>query len=169
MNNGEDVLADLRITEGPPEMIGMVPDWNRAEADRRLRQRNGNSEGHCRDCGLPVWWHDDNLVTRDGNRWCYGPHRSRIAMERHHALPGMPQFVVRAPVGKVCHCLDRANPHIHQIIDLPDVQVETEKPRHKYEVVRRWQVEAINGVDALVEARPGEHRDASVHLISDLI
>lgn len=117
--NGEDVLADLRLRCPGDPLDGMVPDYNRAEADRRLRYREGNEAGHCRDCGLPVWFHDERLVTRDGNRWCFGPDRSRVAMERWHALPGMAQYVVPSPEGKVCHCLARSRPHIHQIVEVP--------------------------------------------------
>ena len=127
-DNGEDVLADLRLrypeTTPHPEMDGMVPDNYRAEADRRLRFRIGNSAGHCRDCGLPVWFggrygcDEHQLVTRDDSRWCYGPGHTRNAMERWHALVGMAQFVARSRDGQVCHCLDRANPHIHQTLDL---------------------------------------------------
>lgn len=84
----------------------------------------GNEDGTCTDCGEPVWWGETavgtRLVTRDGNRWCFGPGRSRITMERWHALPGMAQYVVPAPEGKVCHCLDLAKPHIHQIIEIEE-------------------------------------------------
>jgi len=39
-------------------------------------------------------------------------------MERWHVLPGMAQYVVPAPEGKVCHCLDRGKAHIHQIVEV---------------------------------------------------
>jgi len=76
------------------------------------------SPGCCTDCGETVWWEDGRLVTFHGNRWCYGPDRQRIAMERWHVLPGMAQYVVPAPEGKVCHCLDRGKAHIHQIVEV---------------------------------------------------
>ena len=118
MENGEDVLADLRYPPGSsPELVGMVPDFHKAEADRRLRDRVGTSVGHCRDCGLPVWWHDEKLVTRDGSHWCFGSGRTRMRMERWHALLGMPQYVVASPEGQICNCLARAVPHIHQIVE----------------------------------------------------
>jgi len=84
---------------------------------------DGNQDGHCTDCGLPVWWLDDKLVTREGQWWCFGPDRSRVIGERWHALPGMAQYVVPAPEGQVCHCLVRARAHIHQIIDVPEPAV----------------------------------------------
>lgn len=79
----------------------------------------GNPDGNCTDCNQPVWWQDNDLVAQDGNRWCFGPNRSRISMERHHALPGMAQWVVQSPNGQVCHCLDRKDPHVHLIADPP--------------------------------------------------
>ena len=80
----------------------------------------GNQDGHCADCGLPVWWRDGRLITRDGEKWCFGPDRSRVMGERWHALPGMPQYVTPSPEGKVCHCLVRAKPHIHQITEVEE-------------------------------------------------
>jgi hypothetical protein len=83
----------------------------------------GNSDGTCTDCGEPIWWSgsdgNQRLVTQDGNRWCFGPNRSRIGMKRWHALPGMAQYIVPSPLGQVCHCLDRRDRHIHLIVDPP--------------------------------------------------
>jgi hypothetical protein len=87
---------------------------------------DGNNDGVCRDCGQPVWWDSSgtsNLVTRDGNRWCFGPGRTRVSMERHHALPGMAQYVVPSPEGKVCHCLARDYAHVHQITRARDTDL----------------------------------------------
>jgi hypothetical protein len=83
----------------------------------------GNPDGTCTDCGEPIWWSgsdgNQRLVTQGGNRWCFGPDRSRIGMTRWHALPGMAQFIVPSPNGQVCHCLDRKDPHVHLIVDPP--------------------------------------------------
>jgi hypothetical protein len=82
---------------------------------------NDNRAGNCTDCGEPVWWHDDRLVTRNGLKWCFGKDDSHVGMTHQHALPGMPQFIVPSPLGQVCHCLARRDPHVHLIIDsLPD-------------------------------------------------
>lgn len=80
----------------------------------------GNQDGFCRDCGQAVWWQNERLVNHDGTKWCYGKDRTRMAMERWHALPGMAQYVVPASEGQVCHCLAREKPHIHQITEVPD-------------------------------------------------
>jgi hypothetical protein len=78
-------------------------------------------DGRCRDCGEPVWWQDEQLVSSFGNRWCYGPERIP-QMTRHHVLPGMAQYIVPSPLGQECHCLVRAEPHIHHhphpVVDL---------------------------------------------------
>lgn len=85
-----------------------------------------NRDGTCADCGQPVWWAaagegGHRLVTRDGNKWCYGPGRTRISMERQHHLEGTPQWVAPAPQGQVCHCLAAEGAHIHQIVPAPEV------------------------------------------------
>lgn len=88
----------------------------------------GNQDGYCTDCGEPVWWESGlgadggrRLVTRSGLRWCQGKDDSHPGMTHAHALPGMAQYVVPAPEGRVCHCLDRPGPHMHQVItDPPD-------------------------------------------------
>lgn len=91
----------------------------------------GNRDGTCTDCGSPVWWDGDQLVDRAGGRWCYGPSSSRWPdQKRWHALPGMPQYVVPARDGQVCHCLARGYPHIHKIVaasaeDTGDVEAMT--------------------------------------------
>lgn len=83
----------------------------------------GDEDGYCTDCGEPIWWSgsdgNQRLVTQDGNRWCFGPNRSRIGKTHWHALPGMAQFIVPSPVGQVCHCLDRKDPHVHLIANPP--------------------------------------------------
>jgi hypothetical protein len=83
----------------------------------------GNSDGNCTDCGEPIWWSgsdgNQRLVTQGGNRWCFGRDESHVGMTHWHALPGMAQFIVKSPNGQVCHCLDRHDPHIHQITDVP--------------------------------------------------
>src|ERR1044071_8513603 len=92
-------------------------DWIIKAADGTVRiETGGNQDGYCTDCGEPVWWHDERLVTRSGRKWCFGKDDRRNGMTHEHALPGMPQYVVRSPEGQVCHCLDRDAPHIHQII-----------------------------------------------------
>lgn len=124
VDNGKDVLADLRYDRPGDPLDGMVPDHLRAEADRRLRYREGNEAGHCFDCGLPVWWRSERLVTRSDMKWCLGPRGARVIGQRWHALPGMPQYVTPSPAGKVCHCLDRAKPHIHQVIEVEEDPLE---------------------------------------------
>lgn len=79
----------------------------------------GNPDGTCPDCKQPVWWSDNDLVTESGNRWCFGENDSHVGMSYRHALPGMPQWVAQSPLGQVCRCLDRRDPHIHQIMDVP--------------------------------------------------
>lgn len=92
-------------------------DWIIRAADGTCRiEKHGNQDGYCTDCGKPVWQQDHQLITRGGLRWCFGKDQARLRMTHHHALPGMAQYVVQAPEGQVCHCLDRAGPHIHQII-----------------------------------------------------
>ena len=112
----------------------------------------GNSDGLCTDCGETIWWtgSDGNqrLVTQGGNRWCFGPNRSRISMERHHALPGMAQYVVPAPLGQVCHCLDRKDPHIHLIIDsAPESAARDRDALDKIAAILREHVGAIGLLD----------------------
>lgn len=55
--------------------------------------------GNCTDCGKAVWWQDNELVDREGRQWCFRPDLNRTGMEQHHALPGMPQFVVQSSAG----------------------------------------------------------------------
>lgn len=92
-------------------------DWIIRAADGTVRiEKAGSQDGYCADCGLPVWWQDERLVSRRGERWCYGKDEAHFGMTYHHALPGMAQYVVQAPEGQVCYCLARPGPHIHQII-----------------------------------------------------
>lgn len=94
-----------------------IGDWIiRAEDGTVRAERAGNQDGYCTDCGEPVWWQDNQLVVRSGRRWCFGMGEAHPGMTRHHALPGMAQYVVPSPEGQVCHCLARSAPHIHQII-----------------------------------------------------
>lgn len=99
------------------EHDGYAPHSHEVRPDHKgvPREPPPNAAGFCEDCGLPVYWHDERLETRDGQRWCFGPHRSRVTMERWHALPGMAQYVVPASTGRVCQCLARSEPHIHRI------------------------------------------------------
>jgi hypothetical protein len=80
----------------------------------------GNQDGFCTDCGEPVWWHDDQLVTRSGLQWCQGKDDSHPGMTHWHALPGMAQYIAPSPEGQVCHCLARSGAHIHTIIDVSE-------------------------------------------------
>jgi hypothetical protein len=80
----------------------------------------GSQDGYCTDCGEPLWWKGDRLVTRSGLKWCQGRQYSHPGMDRWHALPGMAQYVVPAREGQVCHCLARDEAHIHQIVPVTD-------------------------------------------------
>jgi hypothetical protein len=92
-------------------------DWIIRSADGTVRvDKPGSQDGYCADCGLPVWWQDDWLVAKRGGRWCYGRDDSHSGRTRWHALPGMHQYIAQAAEGQVCHCLDRDEPHIHQIV-----------------------------------------------------
>ncbi|SRR6266568_710227 len=104
------------------EHDGYAPHSHEVRADHREvpRQAPPHAAGFCADCGLPIWWQDERLVSRGEQRWCFGPDRSRVTMERWHHLPGMAQYVVQAANDSVCHCLSRSGPHIHQIVDVPE-------------------------------------------------
>ncbi len=111
---------------------GRVPAGGVEEVrEEAMMTAQGNQDGFCTDCGEPVWWSGDawngtsRLVTKDGNKWCYGPGRTRISMERQHALPGMPQWVAPAREGQVCHCLARKEAHIHLIVPAPEQEETT--------------------------------------------
>jgi hypothetical protein len=96
----------------PAGEVASPGDWVILAADGTVRTgRPGSQDGYCADCGQPVWWHDEQLVDRDTNRWCFGPGRTRVAMERWHALPGMHQYIAAAPAGQPCQCLVRSGPH----------------------------------------------------------
>lgn len=100
-------------------------DWIIRRSDGTVRiEGPGSQIGYCADCGEPVWWHAfesaPRLVTREGRKWCYGPDRSRVSMEREHALPGMHQYVAPAPDGQSCHCVARRDAHVHQIVPVPE-------------------------------------------------
>lgn len=96
-------------------------DWIVRQPDGTFRVDGpgGGQDGYCADCGEPVWWHDGELVNSPGVRWCFGPDRTRVSMERHHALPGMHQWIARARDGEVCRCLARGFPHTHMIVPVP--------------------------------------------------
>ena len=121
-----------RVAVDCPKQFAEIGDWIIKAADGAVRiEPAGNQDGYCTDCGKPVWWQSgsgadggDRLVTREGNRWCFGKDESNIGMTRHHALPGMVQYVVQSPEGQVCHCLDKSGAHIHQIIPVTDDQAE---------------------------------------------
>lgn len=119
----EDRITPRAIAEGSPRQYALHGDWIiRRAGDTTVRIEGGGSQdGYCTDCGEPVWWHVESLVTRDGRRWCYGPDRERVTMTHHHVLPDMPQYVVPAPEGQVCHCLARSCAHIHHITLVPDL------------------------------------------------
>lgn len=158
------------VTEDSEKGHADIGDWIIRAADGSVRiERGGNQAGYCTDCGLPVWWsHHDNegLVTGglDGTRWCYGPAESHFGMTHHHALPGMAQWVARSPEGKVCHCLDRDGPHMHEIItDPPD-------RAHRLAAAR-----AAEGDDILADLRadddhiPDNHRAEAERRLWDLL
>ncbi len=115
------LLPVILVPAGEGTKMVSPGDWIILAADGTVRTgRPGSQDGYCADCGQPVWWHDEQLVDRDTNRWCFGPGRTRVAMERWHALPGMHQFVAAAPAGQPCQCLVRSGPHVHQITDMPE-------------------------------------------------
>jgi hypothetical protein len=126
-------------------------DWIIQAADGTVRiEPGGNQDGYCTDCGKPVWWsHCDHegLVTGgiDGTRWCHGPDGKRYGMTHYHALPGMAQYIVLATEGKVCHCLDRPGPHMHEIITVP--------PDRAHRLAR---ARAEQGDDILADLRAGD-------------
>ena len=102
-------------------------DWIIRAADGTCRiEKAGSQDGYCIDCGEPVWWQDGRLVVRGGRKWCFGKDEAHVGMSYQHALPGMPQWVARSPEGQVCHCLNRAGPHIHQIIMIEQETVMNE-------------------------------------------
>jgi len=110
-------ITPMEVTEDSPKTQADIGDWIVKAVDGTVRiERPGSQDGYCTDCGEPVWWHDERLVTRSGRKWCFGKDAHRNGMTHQHALPGMAQYVVRSPEGQVCHCLDRDAPHIHQII-----------------------------------------------------
>ena len=111
-------ITPMDVTEDSPKSWAEPGDWIIRAADGAVRiERGGNQAGYCTDCGLPVWWSDcgrgSELASKRGERWCYGKDEAHFGMTHHHALPGMAQYVVQAPDGQVCHCLDRDAPHIH--------------------------------------------------------
>ena len=117
--SGGVVVPDGSAIRLPGGLILAQPgNWIIRAADGTVQvQPGGNMNGWCADCGEPVWWNSDGrLVTRDGIRWCYGPGRSRLAMDHWHALPGMDQYIVPAPEGQPCQCLARPELHIHLIV-----------------------------------------------------
>lgn len=125
--------------------VAEIGDWIIRGEDGSVRiEAAGSQEGYCTDCGKPVWWQDDRLVTRIGLRWCQGLDDSHAGMTHWHALPGMAQYVVRSPEGRVCHCLDRAFPHMHEIIVTPPERAH-----------RLWQARAADGCDILADLRYG--------------
>lgn len=153
-------LPHICIT--PPEVpaegktVAETGDWIiRSEDDGSVRiEPGGNQDGYCTDCGEPVWWTDERLVTRSGRKWCWGKDESHLGMTHWHALPGMAQYVVRAPDGKVCHCLDRRGPHMHEIItDPPDRAHRLFEARH------------AQGCDILADLRAGDGHVPMQHLI----
>ena len=115
------VLPDpARRVEGSKQRAD-IGDWivKRADGTVRVDGPGGGHAGYCTDCGEPVWWQDGELVNSPGVRWCYGPGRTRVSMERQHALPGMRQWIAQSRDGEVCRCLAREEPHIHQIVPAP--------------------------------------------------
>lgn len=117
-------ITPAELAEGSPQHRAVHGDWLIKGADGAVRiERGGSQDGYCADCGEPLWWADGRLVTRSGSRWCQGKDGTHPGMTRWHALPGMAQYVVPAPEGQVCHCLDRDGAHIHQVIPAPDGQV----------------------------------------------
>jgi|SRR5215831_1325896 len=120
-----------------------IGDWIIKGADGTVRvERAGNQDGYCTDCGEPVWWHDDRLVTRSGLKWCQGAGGAHPGMTRWHALPGMAQYVVRSPDGAVCHCPDWGGPHIHRLVTVPPERA------HRIAAAR-----AVAGEDVLADLR----------------
>lgn len=111
------LIVPANLAAGSPKRSATYGDWIIRAADGTICiEQGGTQDGYCTDCGQPVWWHESYLVIRSGLRWCFGKDEAHLGMTHHHALPGMAQYIVQAPEGQVCHCLDRAGPHIHQII-----------------------------------------------------
>jgi hypothetical protein len=142
----------ITLPDGAPgKSTAGIGDWIIKGADGTVRaEPGGNQAGYCTDCGLPVWWsHRDGegLITRgiDGTRWCYGKDEAHFGMTHHHALPGMAQWVVRAAEGKVCRCLDRSGPHIHEITMVPPETAH-----------RLWRARMADGDDILADLRAGD-------------
>lgn len=83
---------------------------------------HGSQDGYCTDCGEPLWWQDERLVSTGGLTWCQG-WKGEHDYSHWHALPGMAQWQAQAPDGRVCRCLVRKDPHIHQIVPAPETAV----------------------------------------------
>jgi hypothetical protein len=130
------VITPANLDPASARRSARLGDWIIRAADGTVRvEQGGNQDGYCTDCGEPVWWHEDRLVTRSGRKWCFGKDAARPGMTHWHVLPGMAQWVARSPDGQVCRCLDRDGPHIHATVPAdPDATPVSrlQEPRDRY-------------------------------------
>lgn len=147
----ESLITPANLSPDSNLKSARIGDWIIRAADGTCRiERAGNQDGYCTDCGEPVWWHDERLVTRSGRKWCLGKDEAHPGMTHHHALPGMAQWVARAPDGETCRCLDRDGPHIHRIIPAdPDA-----KPEDAWDAALKDMVAAARATLARLDALP---------------
>lgn len=147
----ETLIVPAALAADSPKRGASHGDWIIKAADGTIRiEQGGNQAGYCSDCGEPVWWHEDRLVTRSGRKWCFGKDEAHPGMSYHHALPGMPQWVARARDGETCRCLDRDGPHIHRIIPAdPDA-----RPEDAWDAALKYAVDAARATLARLDALP---------------